>query len=272
MDLEYFRIIIELTVLVFIYRELVALRKHDKKIDDSAQLLLKEIDELKNHQKLLVEHTSLLNKSRPVVSNLYTDENEIMELAIQFLKEATECYYLGSFESLAISKSTEIDESELTIQKRKYIKETEDYILNSKKYVRIINFEPSFTNNYDLVLEQNIVFFLKLFNFDSSREINLELYHNNQIPSFSGDFHFRCSEKQLIIRTGGHKNKFTNSALLINDTRVIHEYQQYILSLISSPNTITIGLAELTIMSDYISKNRTQDLKTYLKTLFVSKA
>jgi hypothetical protein len=264
MDLKIITLAFDIFVLILIIVELFAIRKHRSKIDASTKLLLKEIEELKTHQSSLTEHAALLSKSRPVITSLYTDETEIMDLAIHFLDEATECFYLGSFESLTVENSQEIEMDHSDLKKKEYITKTQDYILSGKKYVRIINFEPSQENNYNSVLAHNIQFFQNLLNFESSRDIKLELYHNNQIPTFSGDFHFRCSNKQLIIRSGGHKNKFTNNAILINDTRVIHEYQQYISSIVESKNSIKIGVNELKQMSENISKNRIDKIRDVL--------
>lgn len=233
-------------------------------------MLKKHHSQLDNSSNELKSFTSLLADSKPILTNLSTDSVEIMEIAIKFLKVSKECFYIGSLESVKLlKKKKDKKQNELTLKKLEYVNQTTEFIHDAEKlkYVRIMNFIPNISNNYTDILRSNIEYFLSQYKTSPNTENILQLYHNSQIQTISGDFHFRCSDAQVIIRSGGHKNEQANSALVITDNRVITEYMRYMQSLIDDPNCKQIGEKNLEAILKFIDNDDSKGIEKYLNLL-----
>ena len=236
-------------------------------------IILREIIELKRHRTSLEKHSLTLDKVRPLFTTLYTDGDDILKLATDFTKQANVCYAFGSLESLIDTERRKnetqfnFEERMKTISKYKidYVNETENFILSGKNYYRIMDFSPRNQAHDDMVIQLNISYFIRLSEFSGTRQINLNIYHNTEIPIISGDFHFRCSDSQVIIRAGGHGNKYTNNAIVITDTRVVQEYQRYYQSVIDSIKTRKLNYDDLVQLRKLYSEGDYQSVKKFLQ-------
>lgn len=191
-------------------------------------LTKKDVSYLRKHQSQLSKHEELLRKVRPLYSTLMTDGKDIMRLAIKSTQEANELYNIGNISSLVFTeKKHDENEEDFKIREAKAKEETKNYIraitdliLKGKKYQRILNFLPNKNNDNLDEIYANVSFFFSLMNVNSYTK-DLQLYHNHEILNEKGDYHFRCSDKEVIIRIGGHGNTSTNAAIIIKDTNVM---------------------------------------------------
>ena len=236
-------------------------------------IILREIIELKKHRISLEEHRLTLAKVRQLITTFYTDDDDILQLAIDFTKKANVCYAFGSLESL-IDTEIRNNETQLNFEERiktvskykiGYVSETANFILSGKNYYRIMDFSPPNQAADDMIIKTNISFFIRLSEFSGTRQIELNIYHNPEMPIISGDFHFRCSDSQVIIRAGGHRNKSTNNAIVITDTEVVQEYQHYFQSVIDSVKTKKLNHDDLLQLRELYSEGNYQDVKRFLQ-------
>ena len=235
-------------------------------------LTKKDIKTLKSHQITLKEHEEKLKSVRPLYSTLITDEAEIMELAVSSTAESKELYSLGTISSLKDVERLNSEDEKTFNERTKdvkpstklYVKAISDSILKGNEYCRIINIlSIDKKEDFDVVLA-NIKFFCRLMEFNSQTDIKLKLYHNSEILSDSGNYHFRCSDKKVIIRIGGHGNKKSNAAIVITDTKVIDEFKNYYFSLIESPKTKQLDYSSLLKIKSFLESNDIKSIKTIL--------
>jgi hypothetical protein len=236
-------------------------------------LIFREIREMKKHRKALARHEEHLDAVRPLYSTLYTSSEEIMNLAVTFTKEAKEVYALGSIESLLETErqpnETQSDlrnrHAKCSPQKLAYVKMITDRVLAGAKYCRVMDFKPIEGDDESrLEILANVNFFIRLLEFQGSASVNLELYHNAEILRSRGDFHFRCSDRQVVLRVGGHGNQQANAAISITDTKVVHEFQQYYQSLVHSPLSRRLDLQQLTEIREILIGGTIDQVSEYL--------
>lgn len=241
-------------------------------------LIFVELVELEKNRSSLEQHSQALDKSRPLYPTLYTNGAEILNLAVDFIRNSNVCYAFGTIESLLITeRGCEEDTSdyqnrteEMVTYEIDYIKETENFILSGKEYYRIMNFLPSTHEQDNLIVLSNIRYFKRLFEFKGSRKLALNIYHNPEIPIIAGDFHFRCSDSQVIIRAGGHRNTYTNNAIVITDSRVVKEYKLYYNSVIDSDKTKMIDLSILTKLEKCYESDKKNKINQIINELYTT--
>jgi hypothetical protein len=293
--LEKIPLAIELIVFVAILRELLALRKHERALEEHQVKVVAELEELGKMQAALQQHeehiisevaqlrsmnTALekhekqLDAARPIFSTLYTTPEEIMELSISFTEEAKEIYALGSIRSLMDTERAP-DETQMAFEERvgqvnprirEFIAATEKSILSGCSYCRIIDFRPIDASE-DAVLEvlSNINFFRRLMNFRGTHpHMHLEVYHSSEIVRARGDYHFRCNDQRVELRIGGHGNTSANAAIVITDARVVTQYKQYFISLTESDLARLITLDDLVQINDLLVARDIEGLEKYL--------
>jgi hypothetical protein len=237
-----------------------------------------EVKEIRKHQQALKKLEDQLIAVRPLYSTLYTSDDEIMKLAVDFVKHAQEIYSIGTINSL-VHTEIKIREKDADFKKRyntvdlitrEYIAETYSYILSGRKYFRALNFLPV-SNSDDEIQEilANVNFFHRILQSRASSivELKLELFHNPEIPSGPGDFHFRSSDKQVVIRVGGASNKHVNSAIVITDTKVISQFQTYFLSFLNNEISRKIGADELVYLQKLLIQKEIEEISDYLLSL-----
>jgi hypothetical protein len=239
-------------------------------------LILKEIRALGKHEKALEKHEEHLAAVRPLLSTLYTGSDEIMGLAVAFTKEAKEINALGTISSL-VETEMKPGEDEEAFQERlktlhpqtvSYVSATREHILGGRRYCRIMDFKPSdVTDDSILEILANVSFFLRLLEFRGGGSMDLNLYHNPDVLKGRGDFHFRCSDRQVVLRVGGHGNDYANAAIAITDTRVVHEYKQYFQSLIHSTVTRHLAYQNLIRLRELLLNRDSKGIESYLATL-----
>lgn len=219
-------------------------------------IVLREIRALRRHESLLADHGTQLKSSRPLFTTLYSDADEIMEFAVRFTEEAKEIDGLGTITSLTATECRPGEtESSDSFQARlanadplalRYVAANRDFILSGKHLRRILDFRPA-TGSQEEVFEllANIKFFLRAHEFGAASPVNAELFHNPDVLRGSGDFHFRCSDRCVVLRVGGHGNPAANAAIAVSDTRVVEEFRSYFDALIDSPITRLITVRDL---------------------------
>jgi hypothetical protein len=251
---EVVRFLIELIVLALIYYEIRSLRKHER---------------------TLREHEEQLTAVRPLYSTLYNDSDQVRDLSISFVREAKEIYAIGSISNLL---KTEKNPHETDQQYRErvatvdpktieHITSTRDFILSGKKYRRIMDFNPTDSSSeafHEILC--NVTFFRRIMELDINK-IDLQLFHNPEILKGPGDFHFKCSDRQVVFRAGGHGNEYTNIAISITDTRVLHEYQNYYQSLIRSESTRRLDQQHLEQLEELLSTRDVHAVRNYLSVI-----
>lgn len=239
-------------------------------------LILREIRALGKHERALEKHEAHLNAVRPLVSTLFTGSDEIMDLAITFTKEAKIISALGTISSL-VETEMKPGEDEVTFQERlktthsktvSYVAATREHILGGRRYCRIMDFKPNdVTEESVLEVLVNVNFFLRLLEFRGVGAVDLNLYHNPDVLKGRGDFHFRCSDRQVVLRVGGHGNEYANAAISITDTRVVNEYQQYFQSLIHSALTRPLAYQHLTRLRELLLSRDIKGVENFLSNL-----
>lgn len=196
-------------------------------------IILFEIRELKKHSRALHKHEIKLESVRPLITTLYTDTNDILSLAVQFTNDANILKAVGTIGILAftevkpgISNSEYKDTLEKILPiKLEYIRKTVDFIQSGKHYYRVMNLLPISKNEEEVwELWANIRFFLKIMESAVFRTIDLHLYHHPGLLTGQEDFHYRCSDKSVIIRAGGNLHTSANSAISITDSKVVERY------------------------------------------------
>jgi hypothetical protein len=239
--------------------------------------IIREIRELRRHHKALESHSDQLTSVRPLFTTLYTEGSEIMDLAISSTREAKEIYALGSLASLTQTERKP-DEDEVSSRKRlalasskavQYVTVTREHILSGRKYCRIMDLRPKRPRDADSIFEilANVNFFLRLLEFSGSSKVDLYLYHSTEMLRGRGDFHFRCSDRQLIIRVGGHGNTYANAAISITDTRVVHEFKRYYESLLKSHSVARLSYNDLVTVRDLLVHQAPEQFEEFLDTL-----
>ena len=236
--------------------------------------ILREVRELKRHHAALQAHEQQLMAARPLMSTLYTGDDEIMDLAIDFTEQASLIYALGTLSSLRETErhaGESVTDYETRIasvdgRKRSYIASSFNKIVSGCKYRRVFDFAPQ-NGDQDEISEAlaNVNFFLRAFDTPRTRAIDLELYHNAETMKGRGDFHFRVSERQLVLRVGGHGNGYANAAILINDTRVIDEFRRYFDSILVAPTTRHVRYEDLETLRELLQKGDVINAKRFLE-------
>jgi hypothetical protein len=236
--------------------------------------ILREVRELKRHQAALRSHEQQLAAARPLMSTLYTGDDEIMDLAVEFTEQASAIYAMGTLSSLVEIErhaNETIDEYDSRMasvdgRKRTYIAATLNKILSGCTYRRVMDFAPQSGNEADVVEAlANVNFFLRAFDTPRTQAIDLELYHNAETIKGRGDFHFRCSDRQLVLRVGGHGNGYANAAILINDTRVIEEFRRYFDSIVVGPATRHVSYKDLEALRSLLQEGDVLGAKEMLE-------
>ena len=253
--LEILKYSLELVVLSLVYREIRALRRHEGALE---------------------RHEKQLKHSQPLFSTLSTDRDEIMRLAIQFTKDAERISALGTISSL-LNTEMQPGESDSDFKERlkktpsldiDYITANRDFILSGKNFRRIIDWMPAPQSDRSLLeMLANAKFFIRALEYGGTTEIKIELYHNPDILRGRGDFHFRCSDRCVVFRAGGHGNSSANVAISITDTRVVSEFHRYFDSLLSDANTRPISLTTLRQIRDLLENRDLTGLNQLLKNL-----
>lgn len=222
---------VELIVLVFIY---------------------KELRELKRHSTALAQHEGKLDQVRPLLSTLYTDSNDILKLAIDFTRDAKHIQAVGTISVLA---ETEIRSGEEEIEwkarvervlplRREYVAETLDFIHSGRPYYRVMNFSPQMSNEPELLIElwANVKFFLRIFEDKGAKELGLHIFHDPSLVAGKEDFHYRVSDSSVIIRVGGPMHSTTNAAIAIRDSKVIETFASAYSALLERPRCREINI------------------------------
>jgi len=253
--LDFLKYPIEFLVLLLIFREIRALRKHGRALE---------------------QHEKHLEQVRPLYSNLHVGSDEIMNLAIASIREAKELFALGTLNSLTETEMRP-DESELAFKERlgkinakvsDYVMATRENILNGHRYCRIMDFRPiDGTDESIFEISANICFFVRLMEFAGSSQINLEVYHNPEILKGRGDFHFRCSDRRVVLRAGGQGNTYANAAISITDTRVVNEFKNYYDSLIHDRMTKRLELHQLVHLRQLLVDRKIQAIDSYISSM-----
>ena len=236
--------------------------------------ILREVRELKRHQAALRSHEQQLAAARPLMSTLYTGDDEIMDLAVEFTEQASAIYAMGTLSSLVEIErraNETIEEYDSRIasvdgRKRTYIAATLNKILSGCTYRRIMDFAPQSGDEADVAEAlANVNFFLRAFDTPRTQAIDLELYHNAETIKGRGDFHFRCSDRQLVLRVGGHGNGYANAAILINDTRVIEEFRRYFDSIVVGSATRRVSYKDLEALRSLLQEGDVEGAKRMLE-------
>lgn len=224
-------------------------------------IVLREIRALRRHEVLLEDHGTQLQASRPLLTTLYSNADEIMQFAVRFTEEANEIDALGTVSSLTATEcrpgETEASDS---FQARlanadplalRYVAANRDFILSGKRLRRILDFRPATGSTKEVFeLLANIKFFIRAHEFGAASPVNVQLYHNPDVLRGSGDFHFRCSDRCVVLRVGGHGNAAADAAIAVSDTRVIHEFRSYFDALLESPITRLVTVHDLREIQD----------------------
>jgi CTP:molybdopterin cytidylyltransferase MocA len=208
------------------------------------------------------------------MSTLYTDEAEIMDVAISFTEQADMIYALGTIATLTEMERSATESiadherrlASVDARKRAYVSATLNRILGGCKYRRVMDLLPEAGDeNERLEIVANIRFFLRAFDTPRTKAIDLELYHNQDTMKGRGDFHFRCSNRQLVLRVGGHGNGYANAAIQINDTRVIDEFRRYFDSIVASPNSRRVSYEDLAQLVTLLDRRDIEGAKKFLE-------
>jgi hypothetical protein len=236
-------------------------------------IIFREIRELKKHSKALERHEDKLESVRPLFTNLYTDSKDILNLAIQFTQDANELKAIGTLSILSITEThpskseedTAVAIKELPAEKINYVNSTLDYIQSGRAYYRVMNLLPISKNEADIwELWANIKFFKRIFETQKTKPINLHLFHHPTLISSQEDFHYRCSDKAVIIRAGGNFNPSSNSAISITDSRVVEKYKSAYDDLIKTNKCKNLDLEILQKLDKYYSRKDFQNVKLIL--------
>ena len=226
-------LIIEPIVLAIVFAEVVYIRKHSKRLEMHAVQLAAHADQL-------TKHAVQLESIRPFISNLYSDKKEILQLAIDFVKEAgkEKAGKILVSGTISILSKTEIEpgeepkaflarKSQVDSLRLQYVEETETFIKTKKEYKRIMSLIPE-SNSHEDAWEvlANVQFFRDILTKNSG--LNFHLYHYAEIPSSKEDFHFRCSNTTVNIRVGGlSRQEAYAAAIQITDARVVSKFTEY---------------------------------------------
>lgn len=214
-------------------------------------IILVEIRKLRRHEDALKKHSEALAARRPLFTTLVTDEKEILSLAVSFTKDAHEIYALGSIRSLVVpTDGTSRGSEALDKGAEQYIIATRDFIQAGYPYYRIINFLPEDSgSHYKEELIANLNFFIPMLELSASTQpVKLCLCHNSDALKMSGDFHFRCSEHEVIIRVGNRDIPEANAAIVITDQPVVSRFQNYYKAIVSTKQTKKLSFEELKVI------------------------
>ena len=236
--------------------------------------ILKELRELKRHSNALDRHESKLDQVRPLLSTLYTDSDEILQLAIKFTSSARKIQAVGTISVLAQTEMR-VGESEEQWQKRinevsplrrQYATTTHDFILSGRSYCRVMNFSPSAVSDPELLLElkANVNFFLRAMQDIGTKTIDIRLFHNPTLDVGREDFHYRVSDSMVIIRVGGPTKESTNAAIAISDTKVVATFAAAHEALQTAPLCREITLPMLKSIDEYLTIRDFQGLENLL--------
>lgn len=261
--LEHWPTFVELIVLALILLELRALSRHGKVVE-SEMHAIKDV-------------TELLQKVRPLYSTLYIDKEEIMDLSIRFIDEANEVYAMGSISNLIETELKDGETGEVFNRRKqtinpktlRHVEATRNLIQRGARYLRIMDCIPLQTEESIREISSNIAFFRRLMEGGDGPQV----FHNSEILKGPGDFHFKCSDKRVVIRAGGHRNTYANVAIDITDANVVDQFRRYYNSLIASPRTVKLGLEDLRAIETYLdSQDPASQISTYLSSKMESSA
>jgi hypothetical protein len=231
--------------------------KETKDIKHNVRHLSETTKNLKKTHNELNKTRQSLKESRPLISNLFTDGEEIMELAIKFIKDAKEIRALGTISTIIQKKGKNL----------LYIQSTLGHITEGNYYSRIIDFDPKNKSNEEIKeIKQNVKFFKSLYTL-GGKNVDLHLYHNPSILSQKGAFHFRVSDKNVVIRTGGHGNKYANAAISITENPVIEQFKNYYISFINYPESTELTEENLGEIENLFKSNKFNEISRYLKSI-----
>lgn len=225
-------------------------------------IILKEINELKKHAHTLEKHETKLDAVRPLISTLYTETNEILELAVQFTKDAKVLRAIGTIGTLSETEKKPVMDHDLWVQqlasvaqvKREYIATTLDFIQSGRAYIRVMNLLPqSQEEDHIWELWANVKFFARAMEDAGARNININIYHHPGLVTGKEDFHYRSSDKAVIIRVGGTAHKSANSAIAITDSRVVERFSAAHASIIEDSKCVELTLDNLHALDKYFS-------------------
>jgi len=255
---EVIKYSIEVVVVVAIFREIRKLDSHGKQLEKTRQEF-----------------------GKIVVSALYTTTEEIMKLGVDFTKQAAEIYSLGSLRSLLDTERRlgedqegyESRKTQIDPQKSEYIKAIEDHVREGKPYVRVMDLLPEDSQKDTLnEIYVNLDFFRRLLGRPGVKSKDVRVYHNRQIARRNGDFHFRVSDKMLVIRAGGHGTRRVNAALVIDEASAVNTFRQYFASVIESASTIPISPTMIDELCEAARLGETARMRSMLQEGIAAKA
>jgi hypothetical protein len=242
--------IIEIVVLYLIVREIRALRQHESRLD---------------------EHSRQLEAATPLITSFRTGPDEIMNLAVSFVREAKEIRSLGTVNSALVTERRSTDTDETYTERLHaadprtidYIQATLKHIMDGKRYTRILDVSVDDPEEIDELL-CNIRFFKRMMEIHPAARENFRVFHNPIIFKGEGDFHFRCSDIQVVIRVGASDNPNANAAISITDTRVVQAFSNYYDGLTRAVGTRELTYADLIALEQQLSARNLQSVNDIL--------
>lgn len=273
-DLEIFyevlKYIIEIIVFIVILKEIKELKVHSLSLEKAIHSQEETIEALQKHESILGKHEESI---RPIQSTLYTTTDDILKLAVDFTRNAETLKAVGTIGILSdteMKPGCEIEDWKTTVDsilpvKRMYVEETLNYINSGGQYYRVMNLLP-LTTEEESIWETwaNIRFFKRAMQESGVRRINLNLFHHPGIVSWKEDFHYRCSDKAVIIRVGGSIHPDANAAISITDTRVVEKFSAAYEKIISDDQSLRLDLNLLNELDHFYSVKDFQSIKRIL--------
>ena len=237
------------------------------------QKLIQKNTEITGENRAALEGAmSIMKKFQLVTSQVLTDAEDIMTLAVKSTEKAEKLYALGTISSLALTERLPGETQEDHELRRAggeklkvdYVKATRDLILRRQPYRRIMSLLPrDATREACLEVLANVRFFKRIMEEDLG-DLDLIIYHSPAVGGGKGDFHFRCTQDEVILRVGGHGNPFVNAAIRIVNPGVTHQFRQYFESLVQSPNTRALNVGMLSQVEKLLLEDKTRELARLL--------
>jgi len=237
--------------------------------------IVRELRELRRHTTALARHESELRKARPLLSTLYTDGDDILELAVAFTRDARQIRALGTITALA---ETELRPGEreaewqgrfesVSALRKQYVAATGAFIDSGKPYYRVMNFSPGARADRASVWElwANVRFFLRAMEANAGSATCLHLIHDPDLVRGGEDFHYRVSDSAVVIRVGGPARADSNAAILIRDERVVATFEAAHDAMVSRPRCREIHLDLLRSIESCLSKRDLEALRGLLE-------
>lgn len=229
-------------------------------------LIVYEIRRLSKHAKELDAHSTKLDKAIPLISSLTLEHKDLQNLAVEMTSSAGEFRAVGTLDVLSRTelppnKNQNYSANPASDFDKKYASATSDFISSGRAYARLMNLSVQNKTEVEIwIILANIRFFRRLLETSGERDINLRICHHPNLVSGKNEFHFRVTDKKVVIRIGSPSKSSLSAGISITDTRVIGAFNEYFESLLESKQCIKLDLERL---RDLESKLINSDIVKY---------